>query len=207
MGGGLAETPGGTSQWSTLMTACFRQRIRADQLTEAFKEQWGKARIPGTVLVLLVLTSSARVASGVDPLIPAYVNEILKVTSVDICDVLIALLSHSQYAIKDPSAHVGPKHTSPDSLLQETVFALLLRLLVNGERPRTVQESRRAVRAIAEWMTACNYHETMLQVQSEGLRTPETSVTSALETLGTFATSLLTTEMARTDIQKSWSQG
>lgn len=207
MAGAPTATQDSLDQWTLLITAAFRQRIRADQLTEALQEQWSKASIPGTVLVSLILTSGAPISSGVDPLIPAYVDEILKVTTVDICDVLIALLSHSRYAIPKAGETVAPKSLQHDLLLQESVFALLLRLLINGERPRAAQESRRAVRALAEWLTACNDHESMLQVQAEGLRAPEPSVISAWETLGTFAISLLTNDTTRNILKSSWPQG
>ncbi|KAL1304591.1 hypothetical protein AAFC00_003560 [Neodothiora populina] len=185
-------------QWTSLITVAFRRRIRADQLTDAFAELWHKAHLPGAVIVSLILTSGARLSSGVDPLVPAYLDEVLKVTGVEICDVLIALLAQTRYASNnsvdqnDPSAY--------DLLLIESVFALLLRLTVNGKQPRTAQESRRGARALAEWLTACNYHETLLQVQSEGLRAPDLSVVSALEIIATFAMSLFANQIARNDM-------
>jgi len=194
-------------QWTALITTAFKRRIRADQLTDALREQWSKTCIPGTVLVSLILTSGAPMSGGVDPLIPAYVNEVLAVTDVDVCDVLISLLSHSRYAIRKTNDKDGPKPLEHDLLLLESIFSLLLRLLVSEERPRTPKESRRAVRALAEWVAACNYHETILQVHAEGLQAPEPSVISALETVGTFAVSLLTNRVTRRDFLKSWSKG
>lgn len=202
--GAAAQTETASKQWTVLITTAFRRRIRPDQLTEALHEQWCKARIPGTTLVSHILDSGARLSSGVDPLIPAYLDEVIKVTSIDVSDVLIALLSHSRYS---SGSQVVLKSPGYDLLLLESVLALLLRLLISGERPRTAQESRRAVRALAEWLTACNYHETMLQVQAEGLRAPDSSVISALETLGTLAYTLFTNKTTRQDILKSWSRG
>lgn len=206
MTGDSAQTQKPLQQWKSLITTCFRQRIRPSQLTDAFTELWGSTKVPGTNLVSLVLTSGARPSNGVDPLIPAYLDELMKITSVDICDVMIALLSHSRYGIKTSSDQVAFK-SSHDLLLQESVFALLLRLLVNNERPITAQASRRALRALAEWMLACNYHDTMLQVHADGLQAPEPSAISALETIGTFAISLFTNEVTKKDLLQSWPQG
>lgn len=204
---GPEQTQSATRQWTSLIAVCFRRRIRADQLTDAFTEQWSKAPVAGTTLASLIITSGARLSSGVDPLVPAYLNELLKVTSVDISDVMVALLSHSRYAMKVSPSDRFTFNSPYDLLLQESVFALLLRLFVNKERPKTAQESRRALRALAEWMIACNYHETMLQVQAEGLQTPDSSAITAMETVGAFAVSLLTNELTKKDLTNSWSQG
>ena len=194
-------------QWTALITAAFRRRIRPDQLTEAFTEQWTKSRIPGVALVSIVLTSGAPISSGVDPLVPAYVDELLKVTSLDLCDVMVALLANSRYAVKNAGGGGDSSPIVHDLLLLESIFALLSRSLVHSGRPRTAKESRRAVRALTEWITACCYNETMLQVQADNLRAPEPSVISAFETIGAFAVSLLTNEPVKRDIERSWPKG
>lgn len=203
----LAHNDTALKQWKSLVTTCFRRRIRADQLSEAFHEQWSRQQIPGASLVTLILESGSRSTSGIDPLIPAYLDEVLKVTSVDICDILVSLLARSRFALKNATDQASQVSSHDELLIQESVFAMLLRLVVGGDRPKTVQESRRAVRALMEWFTAFNYHEAMLQVQSDGLRTLEPGVVSSFETLGAIATSLFTNDITRNDISKSASKG
>lgn len=204
--GAPAQEGKATKQWTSLITTSLRRRIRADQLSDALQELSASAPIPGATLVSLILTSGARVSNGVDPLIPAYLDEVLKTTGVDVCDVLVALLAHSRYAVQGLADH-DESTSLHDLLLQESIFTLLSRLVLSGKRPRTAQESRRAVRALAEWITSCNYHETMLQVQAEGLRTPGPAIITALETLGTFTVALFTNGITRKDMTETRSPG
>lgn len=205
---GLESTQGATRKWRMLFATCFKRRIRADRTTEALRQLWDSEPIPRVHIVSIILTSGADSAIGVDPLIAAYLEQVLRVTSVDICDVLMALLSQSQYALKKPNSLSTTENQPTDnSVLQESVFALLIRLFTSAEPSKPAHVSRRITRALAEWLTACNYHETVLQVQSEGLRAPEASVLAAFETLGTLTITVFSNGYMREDLPRAWSKG
>ncbi|KAG9644724.1 hypothetical protein KCU69_g17963, partial [Aureobasidium melanogenum] len=92
-------------QWSTLFRTCFVHRIRASQLNKPFSELWSTQPIPGSQLASIIFTSGA---SGVDPLITEYLEQILRVTTTDTCDILVALLAHSRYALKKKASTRTP---------------------------------------------------------------------------------------------------
>lgn len=201
-----STTEKGTESWSRLVDDSFRRRLRPEQLAASIKDLWSSTRVPGAIIVSLFLKSGARIINGLDPLIPVYLEVLLASTSIDICDVLIALLAQTRYASKESADH--QESTSQyDLVLQENILALLSRQVLSGARPKVAQEARRAIRALAEWTAACNYRETMLQVQAEGLRQPEPATISALEALATFAATLLSTQISRNDLLGKHSKG
>ncbi|GAB7356308.1 hypothetical protein MBLNU459_g7105t1 [Dothideomycetes sp. NU459] len=131
----------------------------------------------------------------------------MQITSMDMCDVLMALLSQSQYALKKSIDQITTNgHALDNSVLQESVFDLLVRVFTAPKQSKAAQESRRVARALAEWLTACNYHETVLQVQSEGLRAPETGAIAAFEALGTLVIAVFSDAQFRDDIPRAWSK-
>lgn len=205
---GMQSTDKATRQWRILFTTCFRRRIRADQVSDAFRELSKSEPIPGVRIASIIFTSGAHSSTGVDPLIAAYLEQVLHVTNVDICDVLMALLSQSQYALKKSGNHEATEDLPTDSsMLQESVFTLLVRLFTGSEQPKTAKESRRITRALVEWVAACNCRETVLQVQSAGLRAPEARVIAAFEALGTLIYAVFSHGSVRDDLLKAWSKG
>lgn len=183
-------------QWSCLFEKCFNNRIRAGQITSALGELWDAKPIPGTQLVTIIFKSGAVSETSIDPLIPDYLTQLLRTTSVDICDILIALLAHSKYALRKSPGSNAPLNDA----FFENVLSFLLRLVAASERPKTMREARRTLRALGECLTACHSHETLLQMQSDGLRAPEPRVVTIFETLGTLAIALLSQPIVKADL-------
>lgn len=189
-------------QWILLFKTCFGHRIRAIQLVKPFGELWSTNPIPGTQLATIIFTSGAP-SAGIDPLIPEYLEQILRVTSVDICDILVALLACSRYALKKNADQGKPMSYA----FFENVLSLLVRLVACSERPKTARESRRSLKALGECLTACRAHETVLQMQNEGLQAPDPQVVTSFETLATLAIALLSHPLVKADLASLWPQG
>ncbi|KAG9635883.1 mediator complex, subunit Med5, partial [Aureobasidium melanogenum] len=187
-------------QWSTLFRTCFVHRIRASQLNKPFSELWSTQPIPGSQLTSIIFTSGA---SGVDPLITEYLEQILHVTTIDTCDILVALLAHSRYALKKKAS----TRTPLSNAFLEHVLSLLVRLVAAGERPKTAREARNVVRALGECLTACRAHEMVLLMQNvDVMQSPDPQVVTSFETLATLAIALLNHSMVKADISDVWPQ-
>ncbi|KAI5203996.1 hypothetical protein AUEXF2481DRAFT_449992 [Aureobasidium subglaciale EXF-2481] len=186
-------------QWTTLFTTCFGHRIRATQLSKPISELWKTQPITGTRLASIVFTSGA---SGVDPLINEYLEQILRTTSIDTCDILIALLAHSRYALKRKAES---SVTPMSNAFLEHVLSLLVRLVAAGDRPKTAREARNVVRALGECLTACRAHEMVLIMQNvDAMQTPDPQVVTSFETLATLAIAILNNPRVKSDINDKW---
>ena len=189
-------------KWATVITKCFRERILPERVKQAFKELWSTEPIEGVQLIARILMSGVQVTM-IDPLIPLYLEMVLEITSVDICSVLIALLAHSKYPIRNATEKI----TLLNDFAIENILGLLVRHVTTGERPKTAKEARRALEALAEWLAACNAHETVLQMQNEGIRTPEPGVVTLFEMLGTLAISLLSNQVVKEGLRNHLPKG
>jgi mediator of RNA polymerase II transcription subunit 5 len=188
-------------KWSTLFRTCFVRRIRAVQLTGPFAELWNTEPIPASQLATIVLTSGAP-SAGIDPLVMDYLEQILHITNMDICDVLVALLARSRYALRKSSDSSQPIGNA----FFENVLSLLVRLVTTAERPKTGREARRVLRALGECLTACRAHEMVLLMQNEGIHNPDPQVVASFETLATLAVTLLSHPMVKADLTGLWPQ-
>lgn len=189
-------------QWTTLIKTCFGHRIRAKQLGKPFSELWSTTPVPGPLLASIIFRSGA---SGVDPLISEYLEQILRVTTIDTSNVLVALLAHSRYALKKKAG--SGSDTPMSHAFFEHVLSLLVRLVAAGERPKTAREARSVVRALGECLTACRAHEMVLLMQSvDGMQSPDPQVVTSFETLATLAIALLNNPTVKVDISNAWPQ-
>jgi mediator of RNA polymerase II transcription subunit 5 len=180
--------------WTTLFQNCFRGRIRATQLGNAFSELWSTQPIAESQLASIIFTSGA---PGIDPLINEYLEQILRVTSVDTSDILIALLAHSRYALRKAAS----TRTPTSNAFFEYVLSMLVRLVASGERPKSAREARNVVRALGECLTACRAHEMVLAMQNGGVMPiSDPQVVASFETLATLAIALLNNPGVKTDI-------
>ncbi|KAG9942006.1 mediator complex, subunit Med5, partial [Aureobasidium melanogenum] len=187
-------------QWSTLFRTCFVHRIPASQLNKPFSELWSTQPIPGSQLASIIFTSGA---SGIDPLITEYLEQILRVTTIDTCDILVALLAHTRYALKKNAS----TRTSLSNAFFEHILSLLVRLVAAGERPKTAREARNVVRALGECLTACRAHEMVLLMQNvDVMQSPDPQVVTCFETLATLAIAVLNHPMVKADISDGWPQ-
>ncbi|KAH0337691.1 mediator complex, subunit Med5, partial [Aureobasidium melanogenum] len=187
-------------QWSTLFRTCFVHRIPASQLNKPFSELWSTQPIPGSQLASIIFTSGA---SGIDPLITEYLEQILRATTIDTCDILVALLAHTRYALKKNAS----TRTSLSNAFFEHILALLVRLVAAGERPKTAREARNVVRALGECLTACRAHEMVLLMQNvDVMQSPDPQVVTCFETLATLAIAVLNHPMVKADISDGWPQ-
>jgi len=180
--------------WTTLFQNCFGRRIRATQLGNAFSELWSTQPIAGSQLASIIFTSGA---PGIDPLINEYLEQVLRVTSIDVSDILIALLAHSRYALRKADS---TRAVVSDAFF-EYVLSMLVRLVASGERPKSAREVRNVVRALGECLTACRAHEMVLLIQNGGViqgRDPQ--VIASFETLATLAIALLSHSGVKDDI-------
>lgn len=183
------------ASWTTLFQNCFRRRIRATQLSNPFSELWSTQPIAGSQLASIIFTSGA---PGIDPLINEYLEQILRVTSIDTSDILIALLAHSRYALRKADS---TRAVISDAFF-EYVLSMLVRLVASGERPKSAREVRNVVRALGECLTACRAHEMVLMMQNGGvMQTPDQQVVASFETLATLAIALLNHHRVKTDIE------
>jgi mediator of RNA polymerase II transcription subunit 5 len=180
--------------WSTLFRNCFGHRIRATQVDKPIAELWSIQPIPGSQLASILFTSGA---PGIDPLIAEYLEIILRVTTIDTSDILVALLAHSRYALRK----TAPTRAPISNAFFEYVLSMLVRLVASGQRPKSTREARNVVRALGECLTACRAHEMVLLMQNvEVVQSPDPQVVASFETLATLAIALLNHPDVKPDI-------
>jgi mediator of RNA polymerase II transcription subunit 5 len=195
----MDSSSAGHVAWSTLFHTCFGHRIRAAQVDKAIAELWSTQPIAGPQLASIVFTSGA---PGTDPLIAEYLEQILRVTTIDTSDILVALLAHSRYALRKTAS----TRTPISNAFFEYVLSMLVRLVASGQRPKSTREARNIVRALGECLTACRAHEVVLLMQNvDVMQSPDPQVVASFETLATLAIALLNHPSVKPDID-AWPQ-
>lgn len=196
-----------SQQWTKLLETCFKRRIRPEHVRSALQELSSQQQLVGLKIANIILSSGSSSTNGIDPLLPAYLEQLLQQRLMDTADLLIVSLNRSQYVSRKTTTEgVGPSIQNNFSL-QETVLALVARLYAAGERPKTTHEPRRAVRALAEWLLACNYYATELQIQGNGLYTPEPALTAVFESLGLLAITVLSNDSVKHILSQAGAKG
>lgn len=179
------DTPS-IEQWTTVIKTCFQKRYKSDQVVDAFQQLWKTHSISGQKLAEIILVSGAQPLVSFDPMVPAYIGQLLQLKLIDTGDILGALFSQSIYATdKTIDSNDDGKYLASTSMI-EIILTLVANLYISGERPTTANESVSVFRSLDVWLKGCNTYETVMQIQAEGLHSPDAGLVQVFEAVGTF---------------------
>ena len=179
----MAMSPGCSEalrDWTTVVRKCFIARHDPQAVKDALQTLHNRSPLDGGTLVLLVLRSGAKIPDMVDPLIPAYLLQLLRTNILDSDQILTTLLSC--LTLDDQK-----QQSLAPFVVQESVLSLLSNVYALEERPRRQLEVLRCFRSLSSWFKACNAFEANMQMNVDGLQAHSPGLLSVYEALGTLA--------------------
>ena len=155
--------------WTRLLERCLQDRIPAAQF-EAFAKVLDPTPISRAELAQIVLEPRPGLKAFVDPLLPQYVEALVRIDLVGPDDLLDVLLQHSR--LRQPDAHPGddaaersargstspapappPRRSSNPVPLDHAVLVAMAHLFHSGQRPKSPREVYMVLKAMAAWMS------------------------------------------------------
>jgi mediator of RNA polymerase II transcription subunit 5 len=176
--------------WTAFLDGCFQKRLRAEQFEKFSIELYQRSPIMERKLADILLGRQELLNTMVDPLLPVYADTLLESNRLSSSDLLGALFKRSaNFTVTTPrgddsSAAGENKHNPPE--LEYTILDQLTRSYIpGGKRPITQQETRAALRILAEWMTAMTSSADAL------LQSLDQQSVTICDSLGMLATAML----------------
>lgn len=183
------------SPWSILLGKSLEARFSVNRF-EAFANLLAKKNIhPHSFeLVKTLFENQSDCSYGVDPLVPLYVECMLKHSWLDGCDLLQSLLQSFQHrgndleklSVSSPMVPSDSKHISPQ--LEEVLFGLVVNDFASGIKPSSNKEAKRIMKIVVDWMAAVIGIDRAMLLSTESL--PQ-EVFMTRVALGTLMVSLL----------------
>lgn len=184
-----------TSTWTALLSACLKKRIPVDNF-EAFAENLTERNVkpqPSECMKTIV-DSQYTSTSGVDPLVPLYVECMLKNNWLEESELLQTLFKNFQKRMEDSNKRLS---SSPEiasdakymSLqLEEILFTLAVNGFGSGMKPATSKEANTTLKIATSWISALIVADRSMLMNSESL-TQQVFMTRVA--LGTLMVALL----------------
>lgn len=147
-------------QWAALVAKSFELRHPVEHfaaLAAALSRK--NVRVPGNNILKTLLKLQGSTTSGIDPLVPQYVEFFLSQRWLEEPDLLQVLLEPFGTRLKNnttSSAH-DAQNSSDSALtvspqLEDTLFTLAVNRLISEQKPATTKESHRIIKAMITWL-------------------------------------------------------
>lgn len=152
-----SKTHGSGAQWKKLLRHCLSARVDISEFRDFAKLMISRDPIPARKLIDLVLDSREVTNVEWDPLLPLYVDSLIRLGQLRIPDVLSSLLVHSTVSGKREKA-ARPSSAGcyqPSTLMMEHgIIQNLMIALTTESAPDTLASAMGTFSAIADWILA-----------------------------------------------------
>ncbi len=191
------NSPAASKQWTKFLARCLQERVSAEKLQFFAKLMSKKWSLSGRQLSRILLHCNSPDAAGVDPLVPLYTQKLLELGLTNGTEILSELL--------DQFHHRSPANYTSKSILETVEFTAynitelegsllthLARMYARGEKLESLNEARKLLKLIADWMSAlinANAVPTITNM-SNTFHHVTTHTLMAREALGVILTSL-----------------
>jgi len=191
------NSPAASKQWTIFLARCLQERVSAEKLQSFAKLMSRKCSLSGRQLSKILLHCNSPNTAGVDPLLPLYTQKLLELGLINGTDIFSELLD--QFHHRSPANY-------PSRLIQETVeftaynitelegafLTHLARMYACGEKLKSLNEARKLLKLIADWMSALINANAVLTITniSNTFHHITTHTLMAREALGIILTSL-----------------
>jgi mediator of RNA polymerase II transcription subunit 5 len=177
--------------WVKFLDGCLQRRLRAEQFDRFAIELYQRSPIMERKLADILLSRQELLNAMVDPLLSVYAGCLLESNRLSSADLLGALFRRSSNYVtatgsnNDVSTPQSKQARNPAEL-EHTILDQLTRLYIpGGKRPKTQQETRVALRILAEWMA------TMSTSGDALLQSLDQQAIIICDSLGMLATAML----------------
>lgn len=147
-----------TELWTRFLDGCLERRVREEQFNPLVMKLHRRSPIIGLKLADILISRQRLMPGIVDPLLTDYAESLLDHGRISSADLLGALYKHSRASAKpesqeNQSSEKGGKPAYNPAELESAILNILMRAyLPDGKRPASQDETRIALRVLAEWL-------------------------------------------------------
>ena len=199
MEGSIDVQPSSTSKrWTIFLNRCLQERIPPEKFENLVKLLSSKAPLSGSKISTILLKSqtATKAGGGVDPLVPQYVEQLVKSKQIKGYEILSALLECSRHRkatsqnVSQPDDEGASGYCSPE--LEEMLFNGLSRIYASWTGHQSLGDARKIVRVLSDWMSTLvsANTEAMMHDESDPIYQITSEVLVVRESVGILLLSL-----------------
>ena len=203
------------ANWEEFFRQCLRLRTQPEELDSLMIDMNDRYSVNGSLLAKSLL--QGRISEIPDPLILLYLDKVLSSGRLNVDDILQALLNRFQERNnttqgKNPidENDLQQKENLVATPFEDSIFNRIAVALVNGTRPKTVQEARNMIYSLSKWtsiLVTTDTTESILQAVTGTSPQSDLQSSQIRESLGMLLISALENTRVQGVLQNSLPNG